>query len=577
MTTKTTLVASTGRGGEEHGWQVLVIDSVSVAVYGFPRSGVIIVGRSSTSDVVVDDPMLSRRHLELSAKPLTVTDLGSSNGSFVRGDRIPAHAAVPISAGEAVGLGDATIVVQHCEKMPQVGLRRLCRHAHFEERVQDECLRARVTGIGFAVVRLALTAQATWAVVAPILASIFPPPHIFASYGPHEYEGLLLGADAASARMAVLDALKYLGEVGVSCRSGVAVYPSDGRDFETLIGRAGAALRQARPAKAELPQTLSAAMQGVLTTAVRVAPTAINVMILGETGVGKEVLARRIHQLSRRSEGPFAAINCGALNVSILETELFGSEKGAFTGATSKKGLLESATGGTLFLDELGEMPPALQVKLLRVLQQNEITRVGSVDSRKIDVRVVSATNQDIDEAVESGRIRSDLYYRLNGVMITVPPLRERRAEIKPLAETFIADFVGDDPFPVLDPSTIALLERHSWPGNIRELRNVVERACALADGLRLLPEHLPSRLLARGTEACASNEPARSQPPASLAEGSPSERDRELREKILRALDEHAWNQTRAARALGIPRRTFVASISRLKIPRPRKMGTSG
>jgi hypothetical protein len=497
LTTKTTLrnTSSVGPTGD-HGLQILVIDRVSVAVHAFPASGTAIIGRSSSADVVIDDPRLSRRHLEVSAEPLMVTDLGSANGTIVRDRQIPAHARLGIATGDSIHVGSASIVVQRVEDAGvQTGVRRLYRHAYFEGRLQDECLRARATGLPFALVRLALPKTASWAVVAPVLASLFPPPHLFASYGPHDYEAVLIGADLAAAQQTLQAAQKHFAELGFDSRQGVAIYPGDGKDFQSLIGAASSRLRETTPvAAAPMPQQLSEAMQSVLTTAVRVSATTINVMILGETGVGKEILARRIHRLSRRASGPFVAINCGALNSGILETELFGSERGAFTGATTKKGLVESASGGTLFLDELGDMPTAMQVKLLRVLQENELTRVGAVDARQVDIRIVSATNQDIESAVRAGSFRSDLYYRLNGVVISVPPLRQRRAEIQSLAETFIAEFVRDEPRPSLDPATLKLLERHDWPGNIRELRNVVERACVLAEGPRLLPQHVPAQ-----------------------------------------------------------------------------------
>ena len=216
----------------------------------------------------------------------------------------------------------------------------------------------------------------------------------------------------------------------------------------------------------------------------RIADTALSVVFLGETGVGKEVCAERLHRLSPRANAPFVRLNCAALSETLLDSELFGHERGAFTGASADKvGLLESASGGTVFLDEIGDMPLATQVKLLRVLESKEVVRVGSVRPRRIDVRVVSATHRDLPELITEGRFREDLYYRLNGISVIVPPLRERVADISPLARHFAARFARKGTKPLeLAEDAVAALEAQTWPGNVRELRNVVERAVALCD-----------------------------------------------------------------------------------------------
>ena len=227
----------------------------------------------------------------------------------------------------------------------------------------------------------------------------------------------------------------------------------------------------------------------------RIARGTISVLLLGETGVGKEVLAERIHRSSPRSDAPFVKLNCAAFSETLIESELFGHEKGAFTGAdAAKPGLFEAAEGGSVFLDEVGEMPAVLQAKLLRVLEQRQVMRVGSIKPRAIDVRVIAATNRDLEVEVSEGRFRSDLFYRLNGISIVVPSLKERPSEIKPLAEMFIARIAKDlgRGAPVLTLRSVELLERYDWPGNIRELRNVMERAVLLAPGDEIEVEHLP-------------------------------------------------------------------------------------
>jgi transcriptional regulator with PAS, ATPase and Fis domain len=237
----------------------------------------------------------------------------------------------------------------------------------------------------------------------------------------------------------------------------------------------------------------------VLALVKRVARTGSTVLIQGETGTGKELVARAIHRNSPRATGPFVAINCAALTESLLESEMFGHEKGAFTGAIAhKKGKIEIAAGGTLFLDEIGELAPGMQAKLLRVLQEREVEPVGSTRSIKVDVRIIAATNCDLREAVHTGRFREDLYFRLNVVTITAPPLRERREDVCPLAASFIAKISARYQVPekVLSLEALSLLMRYEWPGNVRELENAMEHAVVLSRGLEITPEDLPRSML---------------------------------------------------------------------------------
>ena len=222
------------------------------------------------------------------------------------------------------------------------------------------------------------------------------------------------------------------------------------------------------------------------------------VLIVGETGAGKELIARAIHDLSPRASGPYIRVNCGALTESLLESELFGHVKGSFTGALENRtGRFEAAHTGTIFLDEINSTSPKLQVKLLRVLQEGEFERVGDVSTKKVDVRVVAATNCDLREEIDAGRFREDLYYRLNVVPIDLPPLRDRREDIPPLVHFFLARFSEQNQREMrrVDPEAMKLLCRYDWPGNVRELQNYVERAVVLGDGPELKPEHLPPQL----------------------------------------------------------------------------------
>jgi two-component system response regulator AtoC len=316
-------------------------------------------------------------------------------------------------------------------------------------------------------------------------------------------------------------------------------------------------------------------MKAVYGVAERASAGTINILIMGETGVGKEVLAKTIHNSSPRRSGPSICINCAALSESLLESELFGYEKGAFTGATSAKvGLLEAAEGGTLFLDEVGEMPLSTQAKLLRVLETREVTRLGSVRPRRIDVRFIAATNRDLEVEVERGTFRRDLYFRLNGVSIRIPPLRERRSEIRPLAQSFLREICQElgRPEPSISDAVMTALEQNEWPGNVRELKNVIERAVLLCGGTTIGLEHLPEKRRSPVVRPALPPERSDLAPPAreELPETTPE--PGEERKRIMDALAACAGNQSRAAKLLNMPRRTFVAKLDRYRIPRPNK-----
>ena len=295
----------------------------------------------------------------------------------------------------------------------------------------------------------------------------------------------------------------------------------------------------------------SPVMAKVFDTIRRVAGSDISVLIVGESGTGKELVARAIHRQSHRKEGPFIAINCGAIPETLLESELFGHEKGAFTGAhLQRRGRIESAQGGTLFLDEIGEISPALQVKLLRVLQERSIERVGGRVEIPVDTRVLAATNMDLQLAMKDGRFREDLYYRLNTVTITVPPLRERGADIVMLAKSLLQRFSEEAKKKISGFTREALmsLEQYHWPGNIRELENRIRRAVTLTDNPRIAPEDLDLA------------EPDESQDGLTLKEA----RDTVERRVIEQTLGKTGGNITKAAMILGVSRPTLHDLISR-------------
>ena len=295
----------------------------------------------------------------------------------------------------------------------------------------------------------------------------------------------------------------------------------------------------------------------------RVAPTRSTVLIIGESGTGKELVAKSIHQHSTRSSGSFVAINCGALTETLLEAELFGHVRGAFTGAVSdRKGLWEEAEGGTLFLDEVGEMSPSLQVKLLRTLQQGEIRRVGATRTIGVDARVVAATNRNLEQEVKGGMFREDLYYRLSVVTLRVPTLSQRRTDIPLLAERFLrvaVDRNGREPMK-LSEETVRTMVAYPWPGNVRELESTIEYAVLHARGHDVVPEDLPERLQSPQVRAAARS------PLSALFEDLPSLDELERR-YLLFVLDVAAGNRTRAAEILGIDRRTLYRMVERYEI----------
>ncbi len=346
--------------------------------------------------------------------------------------------------------------------------------------------------------------------------------------------------------------------------------PFEAAHLEHVVGRAldtGRLRRDVRVLRGEvetrhqLVAGSSPRMREVLELGNRAAPSDATVLLSGESGTGKEVLARAIHAASRRADGPFVAVNCAALNAELLESELFGHEKGAFTGALrTKPGRLELASGGTLFLDEIGELRPALQAKLLRVLQEREYERVGGTRTLQADVRVIAATNRDLDRAVAAGEFRQDLYYRLKVVALKLPPLRERVEDIRPLTAHFLSRFAREAgrALPGLDDLVITRLDEYAWPGNVRELANVLERAVVLGSGDVLTVDDLPEELQTPPTPATPSA------PPGAGYHDAVAAAKRSILREALRAESGH---QTRAARRLGLTQPYLARLMKNLNV----------
>jgi two-component system, NtrC family, response regulator AtoC len=522
-------------------------------------SCVIELGRGADADIQLVSGGVSRAHARLTVNGENgiVEDLGSRNGTFV--NRTRATGATPVGHGDEIGIGDARFVLYRRSSLPEGVVPALVRRALLARIDVDIAAGARpclfVVQLPERWYEIRAARELIGKLASVGYAGLYNDQIL--AFAVHASRGEALTIHASTTR--------GLRLAGVDAASGFASEASG--DALELLNAALKALLSAQEDDAETteqPIVTDARMLRLFDEARRIASSAASVLLVGETGVGKEVFARTIHVASGR-KGPLVCVNTAALPEQLLESELFGHEKGAFSGATTAKvGLVETAHGGTLFLDEIGEMPMGLQAKLLRILEDRGVRRVGATTERKIDVRVVAATNCDLDEAVREKRFRRDLLFRLNACTLQIPPLRERKGEILRLAEVFLTRAAAAMSAPHLRLGAAAqeLLNRHSWPGNVRELRNVIDRAAALCapSGEPIGPEHLPDAL--RGT-------PAPAAAPAA-APGNEMIRDtmRDFeRQRILDALDRTGGNQTQAAELLGLPRRTLAYKMARLGI----------
>jgi DNA-binding NtrC family response regulator/pSer/pThr/pTyr-binding forkhead associated (FHA) protein len=567
------------------GLTLRVLGADFAVAHPLPVQGEVVIGRSRSAEIRVDDESISRRHAILRiGQTYTIEDLESANGTRVGGLTIEPGRAVEVAVGEPVELGSVLVVLQAGGSIART--RRLWTHGYFEARLEEECARAERTRDHFAVIRLHVEGLSSTAEQEAV-SSVLRVGDVVASYAPGDYELLALGTDLAGARHMAAELAARLGMAGATIRSGIACYPLHGRTPDELVMCACRAVAGAahEPAPAGVI-VLDEVMRRLHRLADRVAQANISVLLLGETGVGKEVLAEQLHRRSPRAEKRLLRLNCAALPEALLESELFGHEKGAFTGAqTAKPGLLESADGGTVFLDEVGELPMAVQVKLLRVFEDRKVTRVGAVTARPVDIRFIAATNRDLESEVARQTFRRDLYFRLNGIALVIPPLRERPSEIEALAKLFAGRAARElgRPEPGLHPDVLARLRAYAWPGNVRELRNIIERAVVLCVGDMLFVEHLPldkmgpvltlssaPRPVAPPLQA-AGKSPASTASPASDEDGLRDEHAAE-RQRVIEALEQCAGNQTQAARLLGISRTTLVMRLEAYRLPRPRK-----
>jgi DNA-binding NtrC family response regulator len=531
------------------------------ASYPLAATGRLTIGRSSENLVPIDDPEISRHHLVLHvAETLSLEDLGSSNGSWVGDRKLEPRSVTTLLPGDPIRIGSTTLMV--LERVVESGSRRLWNYDYLEARIEEECRRCSRHPGSFALVHIVCQPKTAAAVVERRLVALLPDLDVVARYVPGEYQVLLIGADEAQADAVVKRLVAGLADDRVRVRVAAAAYPIDGTTCDELVTRAAS-----RAVDGEIeddgdgdagPVIADASTRELYRLAERIAPSRIHVLVVGETGVGKEVLAEELHRRSGRADRPMRRIDCAALPADRAATVLFGDD--------GTEGALVASRGGTVLLDEVCALGLDVQARLVGLLDSNDPA---------LDLRIVAITNRDIEAAVADGEFREDLYFRLDGITLTVPPLRRRPAEIEPLCERFIAEavrFAGRAETPMLSRDALALLYGYPWPGNVRELRNTVRRAVLLCDGDEITPAHLPAEKLI-ATFATPSQE--HSLPPAE-----PLPPLREVREhfqeaeraRIIAALDRVQGNQTEAAKLLGIARRTLIKRLDAYGLPRPRK-----
>ncbi|MBV8760340.1 MAG: sigma 54-interacting transcriptional regulator [Deltaproteobacteria bacterium] len=548
----------------------------AVASRALPPGGTLTIGRAPDCDLVIPHGSVSRRHAVLTPSPLAIADLGSRNGTRVQGKPVVQERPTPIAIGDAIQIGEATIVIQSVP-LSFDGKPLLAEASGQLPPVDAECARSARTGSPFAVLELETDGPPKQ--VLGLLRGLLRTTDVVIGDGDGGFQIVLVETGGPHVAIAATRITDLLAQNGIPARIGAARYPEDGVIPEQLVAHAYEQL-------AREPGGPATAMDGVRELVRQVAPGELSVLILGETGVGKELYAEMIHRLSPRAAKPFVKLNCSALVESLIETELFGHEKGSFTGATSAHpGLLETGDGGTVFLDEIGELTLPVQTKLLRVLEERVVRRIGSTSDRKIDVRFVFATNRSLADEVDAGRFRRDLYYRINGVTVALPPLRERTTEIVPLARAFASEARRGEPV-TIGSEVAAALEHHSWPGNIRELRNTVERAVLLSSGGTIRARHLVLDATRDTPQSLRDSSPrmrdSRPTMPIPMGDTAPPVRPSQQslasaladveKQRILEALQQCGGNQSRAAKLLGISRTTLQARIDAYGLPRPRK-----
>ncbi len=545
------------------------------------------VGRSAAVDIHIDATSVSRRHANIVAADdgVFIQDLGSTNGTHVNGTLLGSD-LVPINIGDAIRFGDVVAQLRGM-RASRVLSPRVVEGTKFDERVAEEAERCVHYDRCLAVISAEVNPRTDSAVnsARSALFASLRSLDLVSARTPGRFDVLLAectkeeASDIAQRFQDALRTRKLRGKIGV------AAYPSDVASGDSVLLAAQLAMHSLGDSGIEIAReggrtmrigghdviVAEPSMLRLFGLIERVAVGALPVLVAGETGSGKEIVAEAIHAFGPRSARPMVKLNCAAVPEQLLESELFGHERGAFSGAdNAKPGLFEMADGSTMLLDEIGEMNAMLQAKLLRVLEDKRVRRVGATQERHVDSRIVAATHRDLRAAVEEGSFRQDLYYRLSAMVLRIPPLRERRREIPLLAERFAAEIAqqaGARPV-TISSAAMSALQNYDWPGNIRELRNVVGAAVVTCSGDEIAAESLPSELGGSSFEVYSETPPIeRTTETQALGLTLEEELRTVERRRISEALTQCEGNQTQAAKLLGMPRRTLVRKLSALDI----------
>jgi len=569
---------------------LLVFEGASSTTVHLPLDGVVVIGRGDAAQVRLLDNSVSRAHARVTmlAGRAEIADLDSQNGTKVNGEKIVGARA--LLSGDVVTISSVTLVFHSSSRArPR---RQVLALEGFRQRVEDEIDRVARNrrSFGLAVITLVPSdPEAPPRVFDPIaLARVIEPAlrRIDAiALGGAELLVLMPEVDLTASRERALGLLEVLRAAAPRACGGVALAPADGNDFEILLVGVRAARDRAGPGEVALAAetyrvialegtdliVADPAMLRMMTLLDRLAKTELPVLVCGETGTGKELAATVLHRWSARAARPLIAVNCAALTETLAESELFGHEKGAFTGAIAQKsGILEQSDGGTVFFDEIAELSLAIQAKLLRALEARRITRVGGQGDHAVNLRIVAATNRDLAQEVKAGRFRQDLLFRLGGATVWLPPLRDRRREIPILAQRFVTDAcrrAGRDAMAIAAEAMQLLLD-YPWPGNVRELRNVMEYVVAAHEESAVAAWHLIERLGGEGRTSSGSVPDTaavhEASGPVPLPPGGFVPIDDEIRElertRMGQALAAANGNQTAAAELIKMPLRTFQA-----------------
>jgi two-component system response regulator AtoC len=586
---------------------LVVIEDQESWRFRLPPAGTVTIGRIAACEVQLRDPTTSRKHaqLRIDGEHIYLSDLGSFNGTAVNGETVRGERE--LHSGDLIQICGTAITFHVPERRGVVAQPTVVGESVFHPRLAIELERCRRFSRQFALFAVRVVGESQLRKGGAALAAALRAIDTVATDGD---TGLLvlapeLGIDEVEPIAKIM--LSALGPL--VAHVGVATYPDDGVDAATLLATSRAAAREAGAGEmftaGRIARRLDLgtvkivvadpAMMRTFALIERLAVSELPVLIQGETGSGKESAAAAVHHYSRRRNGPLVTINCAAIPENLVESELFGHEKGAFTGAVAtREGLFEAGSGGTVFLDEVGELPLAVQAKLLRALDTHKVTRVGGTSERPIDVRIVAATNRDLQVEVKERRFREDLYFRLGGATIPLPPLRDRLRDLPLLARELLALAcvrMKRDPV-TLSGAAMQAIASYRWPGNVRELRNAMEFAAAQVDGDEVERWHLPPAV----TGEPGDDAPGRAQEPVAGDTSSDSifqsphrtprrpadsfrpiaEELRALeRKRMVQALITADGVQTRAAQLLRMPRRTFVAKMKEYAIHEELERGT--